>query len=722
MNDKTPLFLIIVSVFLFGCAMTPPSIVRAQEFSETLPDERLTGSAKLAIEAAPVWVRVDLEDNLERMDETYQNIYAAMILDPAEPRFRDEIAFCVANIGTANLEDPDFIPDLLEENAYYIYEHDQYLDYVRIEDVGDPEEDDDYYTTTHYMIEEDGSLVEYELPKEIYYWKIVHPKIEDEWAYYINPDAVGDVPAEPPTGKFWRDWLFTYTEEIPTQDDMYPILRDTMSGVTALWGNTTTGAIGTLSQWARDTLAFNSGSERPHQPVRIYKLHMGRCGEWQDYTTAASRACLIPCQNVEAISEDHVWNEFWHQRWIHWEPVNGDGYIDNPLVYENGWGKVFSGVFAVDGDGFIYDVIDRYSEGWCTVNATVVDANGDPVDGARLAVKDAGYFGCYNYGGSNGHATALYGDGLSAKVKIQSELGKFPDGAATFELVPSTEDGETYEWNAQYPTATLPAIPWTINTPSETSGFRLQITVEVLGEVRCGAYPFDKQNLYTRHYLGGSVDLFVVDAANRALYEGNSPFEAVMAQPFIGSGDFIVDLPRYDAWSVVVTTERKLTSETMAYVQVTLEKDVEGTWTQIDQAAQTLSLMPGDKYVATTRAGRGFGVTLEMPTTTLHSGDTCWCKAHVYNPGKLEEGLDIPLFAILDVYGELFFAPDYNDFSYFTIDDLQADDVQTFTVLPEFVWPEIEGTASGLYWYAGMTNPEMTELLGEMDMLAFGWE
>ncbi|MBN1297942.1 hypothetical protein JXA80_14285 [bacterium] len=723
MKSMKALMMLIAGGLALGCALTPAPVSFAGTFTEVLPADRLTDRAENAITVAPSWLRADLQDNFKRMQASYQDIYAEIILNPSQPRFRDEIAFCVANIGTANLEDPDFIPDLLEENAFYIYEHDQYLPYVRVQDTGDPDTDDEYYTTTFYLIEDNGSLVEYELPMEIYYWKIVHPKIEDEFAHYINPAAVGDVPAAPPTGVFWRDWLFTHTEEIPATRDMYPILRDTMSTVEALWGNTTTGAIGTLSQWARDTLAFSSGSERPHQPVRIYTLHMGRCGEWQDYTSAASRACLIPCQNVEAISEDHVWNEFWHLRWIHWEPVNGDGYIDNPLVYENGWGKVFSGVFAVDGDGFIYDVIDTYSEGFCTILATVLDANGDPVDGVRLTAKDAGYAGCYGYGGADGTAAVLYGDGLPANLKIQTELGKIPDGSATYEVSPLTEDGAIYTWTAQYATATLPVIPWTAVTATETSPFRLNVHYTVEEEIRTATYPFDKQNGYTRHFADGSVDVFIVDAANRALYEADQPFEAFELQTMSTTGDRTFVLPRYDIWTVVVTAERKITSEQVVNLHVVLETDPgTGDWTAIAETTRTVSLMPGDRYTASIGGGGRFGTDLRMSTTMLHPGETCWCNAIVYNPGLLVEGTDIPLFVILDVFGELFMAPDFNAFSYYTVFDLQVAEEQTFVVLPPFTWPTIIGSVDGLYWYAGMTNPEMTALFGDMDMITFGWE
>jgi len=71
------------------------------------------------------------------------------------------------------------------------------------------------------------------------------------------------------------------------------------------------------------------------------------------------------------------------------------------------------------------------------------------------------------------------------------------------------------------------------------------------------------------------------------------------------------------------------------------------------------------------------------------------------------------------VYGALFFAPSFDTFDYYA-DPVPAG-ISTIDVLPEFLWPAGAGEAQGIYFYAAMTNPEMTELPGEMDMITFGW-
>jgi serine protease AprX len=112
------------------------------------------------------------------------------------------------------------------------------------------------------------------------------------------------------------------------------------------------------------------------------------------------------------------------------------------------------------------------------------------------------------------------------------------------------------------------------------------------------------------------------------------------------------------------------------------------------------------------------GVTLWMPSDYYKPGDPCACKVTVCNPGP-DNYFHVPLFVILDVYGQYFFAPSFNDFDHYQVDlQVGAKDV---IVLDEFSWPDGAGSASGILWYAAMTDPDITALLGEMDMFTFAW-
>ncbi|MCK4718452.1 MAG: S8 family serine peptidase, partial [Thermoplasmata archaeon] len=282
------------------------------------PPEGLPEECTQALDIVPEWLRSNLSYKFRQLSEEYQITYANLILNSPEDRYVDEIAFCVAHTAVSNLQDEYFFPELFTHNAQLIYENDQYLDYVEVVEMED-------HTTVLYNDEDNLSVL---LPKEIYYWYIVHPKLSDELPTYVDPDYnyVEDPPGDrnygvaPPTGKFWRDWLFYYS------DTDYPLLKEAMEDCYTVWD-----AIYACNGWVSSSMEFTSNDERPIQPVRIYRKHIGRCGEHQDLRNAIARACLIPSTCTSNAAEDHVWNEFWDGRWIHW-----DGAVDNPMMYEDG--------------------------------------------------------------------------------------------------------------------------------------------------------------------------------------------------------------------------------------------------------------------------------------------------------------------------------------------------------------------------------------------------
>ncbi|MBN1355463.1 hypothetical protein JXA40_04225 [bacterium] len=112
------------------------------------------------------------------------------------------------------------------------------------------------------------------------------------------------------------------------------------------------------------------------------------------------------------------------------------------------------------------------------------------------------------------------------------------------------------------------------------------------------------------------------------------------------------------------------------------------------------------------------GVKLWMPGTEFRPGSPCACKVTIGNPGPGTYA-GVPLFVILDVYGNYFFWPSFGVFDYqeITVDIGSRE----FEVLPEFLWPSGVGSATGIRWYAAMTDPAITGLLGTMDTWEFGW-
>jgi len=117
------------------------------------------------------------------------------------------------------------------------------------------------------------------------------------------------------------------------------------------------------------------------------------------------------------------------------------------------------------------------------------------------------------------------------------------------------------------------------------------------------------------------------------------------------------------------------------------------------------------------------GVTIRMPSRMFRAGDSCGCTVDVCN-SDVSPITDHPLFVILDVYGNLFFAPSFNpEFDHYLADYPTFDPGRTTVeVLPVFSWPESAGSASGIQWIAALTNPEITGIVGDYDIFVFGWE
>jgi hypothetical protein len=252
---------------------------------------------------------------LQYINYSTMDIYAKLI-SSAENKFKDEIAFSIAHTPTQVLFQTRHNP-VYKKNAELLYEIDQYLDYASIVEYGSYTSGDYYSTVSYkYKTSATGTIQTTELPRDIYYWYIVHPKISDEIPNYINPET-GEA-ASPPLGRFWRDYLFYHNDteypQDPTTDinddgipDYHypkdaspPLLKEKLAGIEYVYdsqpydsprGYQNDGynnsrpwgykdhAIETLGNWVAKTLPLNeqesADGERPIQPVRIARHHNG---------------------------------------------------------------------------------------------------------------------------------------------------------------------------------------------------------------------------------------------------------------------------------------------------------------------------------------------------------------------------------------------------------------------------------------------------------------
>lgn len=342
-----------------------------------------------AIVKSPRWIQSRLTSQFHSLDdqESYANV-----LRNASKTYADEIAFSIACCPVGRVPSAA----LLKENAESLYEHDLWINYADIVDYDDGS--GNYFSTIRYRVLENGTGHYYELPPEIYYWYVVHPKITNE-----DIDAV----YEP----LWRNYLFEHN------DLGYPLLKEKLSTIQYLWDCESyyqqaarlwsvciedhPTAIEAVSYWIGKTVPYPAFGDRPVQASVIAHQHNGWCGELQKIAIAALRASLIPSIAASNVGEDHVWREFyergWHENDNWWSDTGGA--VDQPDVYAYGWGKNMSAIYQWRGDGTILQDTARYihEEDRITVDFKVTDLFRQPVDGARVIVlvkglKDITYY------------------------------------------------------------------------------------------------------------------------------------------------------------------------------------------------------------------------------------------------------------------------------------------------------------------------------------------
>lgn len=349
----------------------------------------LSESILHAIAKSPRWIQWRLANQFHQLDDPES--YAEILLSSSR-RYTDEIAFSIACCPIGRVP-PALI---LKENAEALYDHDQWIKYADIIDYD--EGTDGYFSTIRYRVLQDGIEQQFELPSDIYYWYVVHPKITNE-----EIDAV--------YGPLWRNYLFEHN------DLGYPLLKEKLATIQYLWDCESyyqpaarlwsvcmaqhPTAIEAISYWIGKTVPYPAFGDRPIQVSVIAHEHNGWCGELQKIAIAAQRVALVPSIAASNVGEDHVWREFyergWHENDNWWSDTGGA--VDQPDVYAYGWGKNMSAIYQWRGDGTIIQDTARYihEEDRLTVDFLVTDLFRQPVDGARVIVlvkglKDITYY------------------------------------------------------------------------------------------------------------------------------------------------------------------------------------------------------------------------------------------------------------------------------------------------------------------------------------------
>jgi hypothetical protein len=564
----------------------------APAVSEITPTLDLTAEAQQAVGRAPSWLQAELADKLRQLSDTDQDDLGRIINNMPDP-YIDEIAFSIAHMPVATLRDDSFHNQVFTDNAVQLYRIDEDLEYAEIVDYGRSATDPDYYSTVRYrVLDPDGNLVEREYDRDIYYWFIVHPKLSDELCTYIHPELPGDRPVDPPTGQFWRPYVYNSADPNPTPPpDNYPSLKQLLAGIQTLWNSRSNtegsqnGAVGVVSQWMNTVMRYDlpPGGERSLQPVRILRNHCGYCGEQQDLLAAAGRTALIPTYGGSAIANDHVWDEFYeHGKWRLWDcSSNGRATIDPPQYYDH-WG--FGGVSAVmgwRGDGWVWTVTDKYTP-YASLTVNLTDTAGNPVDGARVML--ATWFNTgpgtdlviltWSYTDTTGQCSFLVGDQKQIFARIDSPIGNFPtDTGQVVSIVDETEPDMAYEWNYTFDEPSHDTVPVLQYTPDSNPGqtdYLLEVTHGVPRDVLYGGNLFDSRAGFAYGTTPGDVSLFLADSANYVSYVGGGTFAGYELTRGEGDEPLEFQVPYDDTWYVVFANQEELVDTQVLDARVAL--------------------------------------------------------------------------------------------------------------------------------------------------------
>ena len=516
------------------------------------------------------------------------------------------MAFTIAHTSPEDLTHSGFEPELIVENAQWIYDLEPLLDYVTLVEHGEPG-DPDHHTTTSYVVSDaEGVVTEVEIDPELYYWYVVHPSIEDESPWYVEAwsecqRSQLECPSDLESGgRFWRHFLWEDARETCPEEGACPVLDESLPGLPYAW---TSGNYGdeesAISQIARFMLyndedfgrwlTFGAHGERSIQPNRIYGLGRGNCGEWADMTTALTRTGLIPNYNVAPASWDHTWNEFYdasEDRWVAWEPVN--------FWLDHAYGAPYSN-FATRGDGKVFNVTPNYIAELFTMQYAITDADGLPVDGATVTIITP-------WGDSWGYAGEAYTgpDGVATfEVRADSQyafrvdhptlgntgesFGLGPDGVAIGEV--DVTDVQLDGSRPAVPARTLEALDVAKPSARLTVGGEVESSRTFAESWRYGETFMDTHDPVALRW-------FLTDDAGYAAFVAGED-HVVFAEGLLGE-EASLDLAFARSWRLVVVNEDSASTAAIGELALLVEPTDGARWEGSLEHGERLRLLPGE--------------------------------------------------------------------------------------------------------------------------------
>lgn len=546
--------------------------------------ETLSSSIENAIDKVPEWMRYDLRFKFSETTTSSVRTKMVDLINSTPKKYLDEVAFVLTYLPVEVLTSSRFINDWehILHNAELIYAHADSLKYVRIKEVGDTASGN-WYTTTEYKIKQGSNYIWREIDKYYYYQFIVMPKLEQEGVYVTDNNT--SITAQRTWGYFWRDYLWNdYFQAVNTSDtedrsyrnvnmcgyvainsagnrdtvciDTVPRLGELMQMPEYLWNesptiyffnrafSSTQSALDVLGNWASRCVpqdVTSNSDYRPSQPNHIAWKHVGNCHEDALLVVAAARTALIPCMHVADLCDDHVWTVIHDgnpdMEWHHYEFFRGGLSASRPYYWgmtnmqetgNYGWNS--SLVQGYVPDGRLVNLSEKYSENnACTLNLTISDQDGVPVDGAEVHIYSTNYqysssdpyvmSAGYLWTDAQGKISVKLGTGNKYYMKVSHpKFGSFPEtsGQVYNVLSNKTTAGATYNKSFTFPTAASAARNSITSAQTEFSADKSMKLTLVANNINTGSNPEDGQSstFYDRTATLAGLHAYVVDEAN----------------------------------------------------------------------------------------------------------------------------------------------------------------------------------------------------------------
>ncbi len=571
------------------------------------PAFKIADECYAALAIAPKWLRSDLELKFRELHSSgLDKTYADLILKSARAntKYVDETCFLVAHIAKESLQNSRFLKniDWLIEIPEFIYRVKDSLKYVQIVEHGDYNTGD-YYTTTKYRIKNgaNGATIWNEIPKEIYYWYIVHPKIHEEGLW--TEDNIGDS-QQRTYGLSWHNYywnnskLYDYTQVNLTSSygtvSTIPRFGELMQKPEILWDREQKyylfgrdfqngdDALNSIGNWGSKAVPADPivGEPRAIHPNQILMQHRGRCGEDAYLIAAACRTALIPYIHLGTIREDHVWGAVWDQGWNHFEFFRGglaySGWGWTNLMERGGYEAlspdywVLSFIEGHRPDGYIDNHTADYTE-TCELRLGVMDNNNVPADGVNIRLYSSPGHNSEPSDQGIGMAGNLYTDytgfqsfkaGDKKKLYFQlyhKKFGVLPAEDRVYVLMAAfSQPNNIYDIGyMKVQSLNMPAFSLLSNKNApDTADFGVNLSWKS-NEIISTQNISDSQKS-TFHYLKediGNLSFFILDSANYSNFTKGLSFDAYEGAFYSNNTQSRFGLPGKGLWYVVFSNK-----------------------------------------------------------------------------------------------------------------------------------------------------------------------